>query len=37
MRKFWVGLKVTIALYIAIWKFDINYKRIKGKGLIIWN
>lgn len=34
MRKFWINLIVTIALYVAIWKFDRNYKRMKRKGLI---
>ena len=34
MHKFWINLRVTIALYVAIWKFDRNYKRMKRKGLI---
>lgn len=37
MRKFWVKLRLCIAIYLAIWKYDREYKKRKRRGEILWN
>ena len=37
MRKFLISLRLYMAIYFAIWKYDREYKKRKRRGEILWN
>lgn len=37
MRKLWTEIRFYIAIYIAVIQYDIKYRKMKRKGLILWN